>query len=66
MFNVPFKDRKPTLTLVRGDGTCCFAKKTIRVYEKPSPLLEIFLRQSKSSKRVELPLAEQMNHAFKF
>ena len=35
--------------LFGGDGTHCFASKTSRDYEKPSPFLKKFLRQSQSS-----------------
>ena len=49
VLNIPFKDQKPTIMLFGGDGTHCFAKKTSRHYEKPSPFLKKFLRQSQSS-----------------
>ena len=32
--------------LFGGDGAHCFARKTSRDYEKPSPFLKKFLRQS--------------------
>ena len=35
--------------LFGGDGTQCFARKTSRYYERPSPLLRKFLRQSQPS-----------------
>ena len=46
---IPFKVQEPTIMLFGGDGTHCFARKTSRDYEKPSPLLKKFLRQSQSS-----------------
>ena len=51
ILNIPFKDQKPTITLFGGDGTHCFARKTIRDYKKesPSPYLKKFLRQSDPS-----------------
>ena len=51
VLNVPFKDQKPTIMLLGGDGTHCFARKTSRDYEKeePSPFLKKFLRQSQPS-----------------
>ena len=50
MLNVPFKERKPTLTLFDGGGIHCFPKKTSRDYEKekPYPFLH-FLRHSNST-----------------
>ena len=60
VLNIPFKDQKPTIMLFGGDGTHCFARKTSRDYEKPSPYLKKFLRQSQAStpelepKRVKL------------
>ena len=49
VLNIPFKDQKPTIMLFGGDGIHCFAKKTSRDYEKPSPLMKKFLRQSQAS-----------------
>ena len=49
VLNIPFKDQKPTIMLFGGDGTHCFARKTSRNYEKSSPFLKKFLRQSQSS-----------------
>ena len=51
VFNIPFKDQKPTIMLFGGDGTHCFAKKSGRDYEKEksSPFLKKFLRQSQPS-----------------
>ena len=49
ILNIPFKDQKPTIMLFGGDGTHCFARKTSSDYEKPSPFLEKFLRQSQPS-----------------
>ena len=50
VLNIPFRDQKPTIMLFGGDGTHCFARKTSRDYEKPSPLLKKFLRQSQPSR----------------
>ena len=49
VLNIPFKEKKPTIMLFGGDGTHCFAKKTGRDYEKPSPFLKKFLHQSQPS-----------------
>ena len=49
VLNFPFKDQKPTILLFDGDGTHCSASKTSRDYEKPSPFLKKFLRQSQPS-----------------
>ena len=50
LFNIPCMDQKPTFRLFGGDGTYCFAKKTIWDYEKmPSPFLQKLIRQSQSS-----------------
>ena len=51
VLNILFKDQKSTIRLFGGDGTHCFARKTIRDYEKekPSPFLKRFLRQSQPS-----------------
>ena len=46
VLNIPFKDQKPTIMLFGGDGTHCFARKSSRDYEKPSPFLKKRLRQS--------------------
>ena len=46
VLNIPFKDQKPTIVLFGGDGSHCFARKTSRDYERPSPFLKKFLRQS--------------------
>ena len=35
--------------MIGGDGSHCFARKTSRDYEKPSPFLKKFLRQSQPS-----------------
>ena len=47
----PFKDQKPTIVLLGGDGTHCFARKTSRDNgkEKPSHFLKKFFRQSQPS-----------------
>ena len=49
VLNIPFKDQKPTIMLFGGDGTHCLARKTSSDYEKPSPFLKKFLRQSQTS-----------------
>ena len=46
---IPFMNQKRTIMLFGGDGTLCFARKTSRDYEKPSPVLTKFLRQSQPS-----------------
>ena len=45
VLKIPFKDQKLTNVLFGGDGTHCFARKTSRDHEKPSPFLKKFLRQ---------------------
>ena len=42
VLNIPFKDQKRTIMLFGGDGTHCFARKSSRDYEKPSPFLKKF------------------------
>ena len=51
VLNILFKDQKPTIMLIGGDGTQCVARKTSRDYEKekPSPFLKKFLHQSQPS-----------------
>ena len=49
VLNIPFREQKPTIMLFGGDRTLCFARKTSRGYEKPSPFLMKFLRQSQPS-----------------
>ena len=49
VLNIPFKEQKPTIMLFGGDGTHCFARKTSRDYERPSPFLKKFLRRSQPS-----------------
>ena len=49
VLNVPFEDQKPTILLFGCGGTHYFAKKTSRDYEKPSPFLKKFFRQSQPS-----------------
>ena len=48
IFNIHFKDQKPTIILVGVDGRHCFARKTSRDYEKQksSPFLKKILRQA--------------------
>ena len=48
VLNIPSKDQKPTIMLFGSDRTRCFARKTSRDYEKPSPFLQKFLQQSQS------------------
>ena len=55
VLNIPFKDQKLTIMLFGGDGTHCFAKKTSRDYEKPSPFLKKFLGQSQPSTSEPVP-----------
>ena len=50
VLNFPFNDQKPTIMLFGGDGTHCFARKTSRDYEKPSPFLKKLHRQSQPSR----------------
>ena len=51
VLNIPCRDPKPTIMLFGGDGTHCFARKTVRDYDKerPSPILKKYLRQSDPS-----------------
>ena len=49
VLNIPFKDQKATIMLFGSDSTHCFARKTSRDYEKPSPFLKKFLPQSQAS-----------------
>ena len=51
VLNSPFRDQKPTIMLLGGDGIHCFARESSRDYEKekPSPFLKNFLRQSQPS-----------------
>ena len=52
--NIHFKDQKPTLMLLGGDGTHCFARKTSQDYkkEKPSPFLKKFLNHNQAHSNV--------------
>ena len=61
VLNIPFKDQKPTIMLFGGDGTHCFAGKTSRDYEKPSPFLKKFLCQSAPSKSEPSPKKLKMS-----
>ena len=63
VFNIPFKDQKPTITLFGGDGAFCFARQMSRDYEKemPSPFLKKFLRQSQPSTSEPEPKYVQMS-----
>ena len=47
--NISLKDQKLTIMFFGGDGTHCFVRKTSHDYEKPSPFLKKFLRQSQPS-----------------
>ena len=49
VLNIPSRDQKPTNMLFGRDGTHCFARKTSRDFEKPSPFLKKLLRQSQPS-----------------
>ena len=82
VLNVPFKDQKPTIMLFGGDGTHCFAKKSSRDHEKPSPFLKKLLRQSQPgtsepdqkrlklvqlwNKRMRFLLADDLSNIFIF
>ena len=55
VLNIPFRDQKPTIMLFGGDGTHCFARKTSHDYERPSPFLKKFLRQSQPSTSKPVP-----------
>ena len=55
VLNIPFNDPKPTIMLFGGDGTHCFARKTSRDYERSSPFLKKFLRQSQPSTSEPVP-----------
>ena len=64
VFNIPFKDQKPTIMLFGGGGTHCFARKTSRDYEKeqPSPLLKKLFSQSQPSTFGLEPKKEKFFH----
>ena len=82
VLNIHFKDQKLTIMLFGSDGTHCFARKNSRDYEKPSPFLKKFLRQSQSitserepkktnqaqiwSKRIRFLLADDLSYIFNF
>ena len=79
VLNIPFKDQKPTIMLFGGDGTHYFARKTSSDYEKPSPFLKKFLRQSQPNlnqkrlkrvqiwnKRIRFLLADDLSNIFIF
>ena len=59
--NIPFKDQKPTIMLFGGNGTHCFARKMSSDYEKPSPFLRKFLRQSQPSTSESEPKKVKMS-----
>ena len=61
VLNIPFKDQKPTIIVFGGDGTYYFAQKTSRDYEKPSPFMKKFLRQSQSSTSEREPKKVKMS-----
>ena len=61
VLNISFKAQKPTIMLFGGDGTHCFARKTSRDYEKPSPVLKKLLRQSQSSTSEPEPKMAEMS-----
>ena len=60
VLKIPFKDQKLSIMLFGGDGTHCFARKTSRDYEKPSPFLKKFLRQSQSPTPKKAKLSSNM------
>ena len=60
VLNIPFRDQKATIMLFGGDGTHCFARKTSRDYERPSPFLKKFHRQSQPSKSEPAPKMSKM------
>ena len=64
VLSIPFKDQKPTIMLLGGDGTHCLAKKTSPEYgkEKPSPFLRKFLRQSQPSTSEPEPKKQKLLH----
>ena len=51
VLNILFRDQKPTIMSIGGDGTHSLARNTSRNYEKgkPSPFSKNFLRQSQPS-----------------
>ena len=61
VLNITFKDQKLTILLFGGDGTHCFARKTSRDYEKPSPFLKKFLQQSQPSSSEREPKKVKMS-----
>ena len=61
ILNIPFREQKLTIMLFGGDGTHCFARKTSRDYEKPSPFLVKFLRQSQPSTIEPVPKRVKMS-----
>ena len=61
VLNIPFRDQKATIMLFGGDGTHCFARKTTRDYERPSPFLKKFLRQSQPSTSESEPKKVKMS-----
>ena len=61
VLNIPFRDQKPTIMLFGGDGTHCFARKTSRDCERPSPFLKKFLRQSQPSTSEPVPKKVKMS-----
>ena len=70
VLNIPFREQKPTIMLFGGDGTHCFARKTSRDYEKPSPFLVKFLTPSQPStsepvpKKVKMSPIMELTYAF--
>ena len=61
VLNIPFKDQKPKIVLSGGDGTHFFAKKGSRDYERQSPFLKKFLRQSQPSTSELEPKKDKSN-----
>ena len=80
VLNIPFRDQKPTIMLFDGDGTHCFARKTSRDYERPSPLPSSAnhnqahpnLNQKRTNqvqiwnKRIRFLLADDLSRKFNF
>ena len=62
VLNIPLKVQKPTIMLFGGDGTHCFARKeSSRDYERPSPFLKKFLRESQPSTSEREPKKDKSN-----
>ena len=57
VLKILFRDQQPTIMLLGGDGTYCFARKTRRDYEKEKlfPFSKKFLRHSQPSTSEPVP-----------